>query len=211
MIAALEVYDPIADEWSQRAPLPEPLAGYALAAHEGRLYLFGGWDGTSYVDSAYVYDAQADAWQTLAPLSQEVGFAAAAALGDAILLAGGYDGRAEYATCRIYRPDEDRYETCASMILPRGGLGLAVDGTSAYAIGGGWERVMTFNERYDSLTGTWSSLTSPIQGQWRTPGVASRGSLIYVVGGWSGGYLDQHEAFQSAFRAFLPLGSRGQQ
>jgi hypothetical protein len=97
------------------------------------------------------------------------------------------------------------------MILPRGGLGLAVDGTAAYAIGGGWERVLTFNERYDSLTDTWSSLASPIQGQWRTPGVASRGSLIYAVGGWSGDYLDQNEAFETTFRAFLPLGSRGQQ
>ena len=97
-----------------------------------------------------------------------------------------------------------------AMILPRGGLGLAVDGTSVYAIGGGWQRAMGFNERYDTLTNTWSSIPSPVPGQWLNPGIASRGSQVYAVGGWSGGYLDFNEAFQSTFRAFLPLGTRGQ-
>ena len=79
-----------------------------------------------------------------------------------------------------------------------------------YAIGGGWQRAAGFNERYDTLTNTWSSIPSPIPGQWLNPGVASRGSLVYAVGGWSGGYLDLNEAFQSTFRAFLPLGVSGQ-
>ena len=95
------------------------------------------------------------------------------------------------------------------MSLPRGGLGLAVEGASAYAIGGGWQQTLGFNERYDSLTNTWSSIPSPVQAQWRSPGVAGQGSLVYAVGGWSGDYLDSNEVFQSTFRAFLPLGARG--
>ena len=189
--------------------MPAPRAGYGLAAYDGKLYLFGGWNGTAYVDTVLVYDPAADTWGTRSPLPISAGFGAAAPLGERILVVGGFDGTSELATCSLYQPDGDRWETCASMSLPRGGLGLAVDGVSAYAIGGGWQRTLGFNERYDSLTNTWSSIPSPMQGQWRSPGVAGQGSLVYVVGGWSGDYLDNTEVFQSTFRAFLPLGARG--
>lgn len=206
---ALEVYDPVKNDWSSRSSLPAPRAGYGLAAYDGKLYLFGGWNGTAYVDTVLVYDPAADTWGTRSPLPISAGFGAAAPLGDRILVVGGFDGTSELAACSLYQPDGDRWETCAPMSLPRGGLGLAVDGVSAYAIGGGWQRTLAFNERYDSLTNTWSSIPSPVQGQWRSPGVAGQGSLVYVVGGWSGDYLDNTEVFQSTFRAFLPLGARG--
>ncbi len=208
--SVLEVYAAAGDTWTTRASLPAPLAAYALAVFDGRLYLFGGWDGAGYVDSVWVYDPADDAWSSRSPMPNTLGFAAAAALPDRILLAGGFDGRQEYAACSAYYPAEDRWEACAPMNLPRGGLGMAADGASAYAIGGGWQRASAFNERYDSLTNTWSSIPSPVQGQWLLPGVASRGSLIYAVGGWSGDFLDNSEVFQGTFRAFIPLSTRGQ-
>jgi DNA-binding CsgD family transcriptional regulator len=207
--SALDVYDPAEDAWTTAASLPAPIAAYGLASHDGNLYLFGGWNGATYVDTVRVYDPASDTWETRSPMPERVGFAAAAPLGERILVVGGFDGAAESNACSLYNPVEDRWETCAPMILPRGGLGLAVDGTSAYAIGGGWQRVLSFNERYDSLTNTWSSIPSPVQGEWRLPGVAGQGALIYAVGGWSGDYLDSNEVFQSTFRAFLPLGTRG--
>lgn len=210
VVADLHVYDPAQDAWKMAAPLPAPRAGYALAALNRKLYLFGGWDGAAYTDDVWEYDLARDTWTERSPLPRALGFAGAAAFNDRILVAGGFDGSREFADCAAYYPDGDRWETCAPMIQPRAGLGLAVDGTSVYAIGGGWQRAIGFNERYDTLTNTWSSIPSPIPGQWLNPGVASRGSLIYAVGGWSGGYLDLNEAFQSTFRAFLPLGARGQ-
>ncbi len=208
--ADLQIYDAQADSWRTGATMPGPRAGYALAALDGKLYLFGGWDGAAYSDSVWEYDPAGDGWRERSPLPRALGFAGAAAFDDRILVAGGFDGKTEYADCSLYYPAGDRWETCAPMILPRGGLGLALDGASIYAIGGGWQRAMGFNERYDTLTNTWSSIPSPVPGQWINPGVASRGSQVYAVGGWSGGYLDLNEAFQSTFRAFLPLGARGQ-
>ena len=207
---ALEVYDPATDKWRSAAPLPEPVAAAAVAAFDGTLYVFGGWDGTRYVDQVWRYDPAADAWTALAPMPERVGFAAAAALHDRILVVGGYDGRREYASCNADYPAEVRWEACAPMIAARGGLGLAADGASAYAIGGGWREPVEFNERYDSLTNTWASIPSPVPTQWRSPGVTINGSLLYAVGGWSGDYLDTNEVFQTAFKAFLPFGTRGQ-
>lgn len=206
----LEIYDPARDTWTVGPALPEPLASYGLAVFAGQLYLFGGWDGARYVDSVQVYDPAAGAWSSRSPMPTTAGFAAAAALADRIVVAGGFDGQQEYAACNAYYPLDDRWEACAPMNLARGGLGMAADGTSIYAIGGGWQQALTFNERYDSLTNTWSSIPSPVQGEWLTPGVAGRGSLIYAVGGWSGDFLDNSEVFQGTFRAFLPFSTRGQ-
>lgn len=208
--STLEVYDLAGDVWTARAALPAPLAAYALAVFDGKLYLFGGWDGAGYVDSVWVYDPAGDSWSSRSPMPNTVGFAAAASLSDRIVLAGGFDGRQEYAACNAYYPSEDRWEACAPMNLPRAGFGMAADGASVYAVGGGWQRAATFNERYDSLTNTWSSIPSPVQGQWLFPGVAGRGSLIYAVGGWGGDYLDNTEVFQGTFRAFIPFSTRGQ-
>jgi hypothetical protein len=208
--AVLEVYDPQADAWAEGVALPEARAGYALAALGGRLYVAGGWDGSRYVDTLLVYDPAMGQWDTGPQVPGAFGFGAAAPLGDRILVAGGYDGSQEIAGCWLYHPSEGRWESCAPLIAPRGGLGLAADGTSAYAIGGGWTGRLGFNERYDSLTNTWASIPTPVDDQWRHLGVASEGDLIYAVGGWSGDYLDMAEAFQGPFRAFLPFGAREQ-
>lgn len=208
--AAVEVYDPAMDAWHGAGPMPQPLAAYALAAFRGRLYLFGGWNGADYVDQTLVYDPTADAWRSAPGPGRAIGFAAAAALTDRIVLVGGFDGRRELAQCSLFFPAEERWTSCAALIAPRGGLGLAVDGPAVYAIGGGWTAALTFNERYDSLTDTWSSISTPYQGQWRHLGVASLGTEAYAVGGWSGDYLDAVEVFLGPFRSFLPLGSRGQ-
>lgn len=207
---SLAVYDPVNDMWTTHSSLPGPRAGYGLAVYAGSLYLFGGWDGAEYVDTVWAYDPDADAWRELAPLPRALGFSAASSLEDRIVIVGGYDGQDESGACNAYLPQSDRWEACAPLILPRSGHGLAVDGASLYAIGGGWQRPISFNERYDSLTNTWSSIPSPISGQWRTLGVTSLGSAIYAIGGWSGDYLDANQAFQGTFRAFLPLGARGQ-
>ncbi|MCS6843738.1 MAG: LuxR C-terminal-related transcriptional regulator [Caldilineales bacterium] len=209
-VAVLEVYDPAADAWSTASPMPQPLAGYALAAFQGRLYLFGGWNGAGYLDQTLVYDPAADTWRSAPGPGRAMGFAAAAVLSDRILLAGGFDGRRELAQCSLFYPAEARWAACAPLIAPRGGLGLAVEGPAVYAIGGGWTAALTFNERYDSLTDTWSSIPTPYPGQWRHLGVTALGSEVYAVGGWSGDYLDTVEVFLGPFRSFLPLGSRGQ-
>lgn len=59
----LEIYDPRQDAWIQGAPLPMAISAYALADFEGKLYLFGGWDGEQALADVYVYDPGEDAWR----------------------------------------------------------------------------------------------------------------------------------------------------
>ncbi|MCD6289240.1 MAG: hypothetical protein J7M34_01960 [Anaerolineae bacterium] len=211
---ALEVYDPANDVWSQLDPMPVPRCGHAVAALDDRLYVFGGWDGSRYTADVLIYDPGARTWRTGTPMPVARGFLGAVALDDLIYVVGGYDGDREYALAHRYDPVADlqgapAWEELPSMLEPHGGVGATASGGALYIIGGGWRGNLEYNERFDPLSGTWSRVSSPLEMQWRNPGVAALGSMVYVVGGWSGDYLSITAAYQSSFRMFLPLGSRG--
>jgi len=211
----LEVYDPHDDAWLTRDPLPEPLCAYAIAAAGEQMYLFGGWDGQQYVPSVYIYDPTVDRWTSGTLMSQPRGFAAASELNGMIYLAGGYDGEREYALLETYDPAQEArgeapWSSRAAMAAPRGGLGLVAAGSALYAIGGGWEQQVDFNERYDPNTDTWSSIPAPLPAQWRNLGVAALGGRIFAVGGWSGGHLAVNQEYPTLlYRIHLPLGAKG--
>jgi DNA-binding CsgD family transcriptional regulator len=203
--AITHLYDPKNDTWSEGASLPQPLCAYALAVYDERAYLFGGWNGATYQAVGYVYDSANDTWTEIARPAEARGFGAAATLADRIFYVGGYDDKREWSTCEVYLPEADRWESCAPMLLPRGGLGLAAIGGRVYAIGGGWTAYLGFNERYDPATDTWSVVQTPIVGEWRNLGLTARDTSLYVVGGWSGDYLNRVYAIEVLpWRVFIP-------
>jgi DNA-binding CsgD family transcriptional regulator/N-acetylneuraminic acid mutarotase len=211
---ALEVYDPTADQWEKRAALPEPIAAYGLAVLSNKLYLFGGWDGARYQAEAYVYDPAADKWQMLTPMPTHRGFLAAGALQSQIYVVGGYDGQRELNTVEVYNPSGEGtkagpWSKRAPLAQERAGLGLLALNNRLYAIGGGWNSTLAFNEQYDVNAGAWSRIESPVTGQWRNLGLAQQGDYIYAVGGWSGGYLAATEQYTAVLRIMLPVSVGG--
>ena len=208
----LEVYDPKTATWEARALLPVPLTAYGLAALGGKIYLFGGWDGKSYRAETYVYDPAKDAWAVASPMPEPRAFMGAGAMKDGLYVVGGYDGKQELASVLRYDPAGEGtvagpWSARAAMSQPRGGLGATVIGTRLYVVGGGWETPLAYNEQYDARIDAWSRIASPLAGQWRNVGVAALDNKVYAIGGWSGAYLPNNEAYQALIRQLLPLGS----
>ncbi len=211
-VEVVEVYDPQADTWREVAALPNPLFAYAIAAVKGKLYLFGGSDGMRYLDSVLIYDPASDSWTAGSPMSTARGFCAAAVVGERVHVLGGYDGQSESALCEIYDPakegsGESPWTPMAPMRSGRGGIAAVAIDNYVYAIGGGWTKYLSYNERYDVNQDEWTEFESPLLGQWRTLGAAATDSgaetLIHVVGGWSARYLSTHYAYKAVFRIFL--------
>jgi DNA-binding CsgD family transcriptional regulator len=211
--AVLEVYDPVADTWTSLKPLPKPLCAYALATLNGRLYMFGGWDGSKYVRNVYSYDPARDEWKATTPLAEPRGFAAAGVLGGKIYVVGGFDGQQEFASCDEYDPSHEGgsdspWRQRSPMAVGRGGLAVTTVAEMLFAVGGGWQSDLTYNERYDPRTNAWFSFESPITGQWRNLGLAAVGVRVYAIGGWSGDSLSTNEEYQALYRITLPIPPR---
>ena len=210
----LERYDPSTEKWEARASLPISLTAYGLAALGDKIYLFGGWDGKRYRAETYVYDPARDAWATAAPMPEPRAFMGAAAAKDSIYVVGGHDGKRELASVLRYDPADEGTEvgpwsSRAPLSRPRGGLGLTAIGNRLYAVGGGWETPLAYNEQYDAGVDAWSRIATPLVGQWRNVGVAALDNKLYAVGGWGGSYLASNESYQALLRQLLPLSSSG--
>jgi N-acetylneuraminic acid mutarotase len=91
-VATLEVYDPATRRWETRAPMPRAQGGLAAAAHDGKLYAFGGeqFIPTSKVfPDAWVYDPRSDRWSALPAMPTPRHGHGAAVVGNRIFLMGG--------------------------------------------------------------------------------------------------------------------------
>jgi N-acetylneuraminic acid mutarotase len=66
-----EMYDPISDTWTSKAPMPSNRSGLAAAAYEdGKIYVFGGEDAISVMtfDNNEKYDPKTDKWTSENPM-----------------------------------------------------------------------------------------------------------------------------------------------
>ncbi len=209
-LSVVEVYDPAADRWTTAAPLPRPICGYALAVYGDWLYVFGGTDGTQYLDVTYRYDPKADRWEERAPMPVAQALAAAATLGDEIYIVGGYQSGEERTICAVYNPAKNAWSACPSLTLPRGGLGLVSLAGQLYAVGGGgWGGYLGFNERYDPTQARWTAVETPLLGRWQGAGVTVVDLTLYAVGGYGDDYLSLNLSFEPLpFRIFIPATER---
>jgi len=137
----LEIYDPRQDIWTMGAPLPVPLANYALADYEGLLFVFGGTDGEKAKDTVWIYDAEEDSWQPGTPMKTAREGGAAVALTDRILVLGGQNKAGLLKSTQSYFPSrdasgEDPWEDYVDMPQGRAEFGTASIYDLVYLLGG---------------------------------------------------------------------------
>jgi len=83
------VYDPEADTWTAKAPLPTARGALAAAALDGKIYAIGGRDATQDLNSVEAYDPANDSWESLEDLPTARDHLAAVVVGERIFAVGG--------------------------------------------------------------------------------------------------------------------------
>ncbi len=137
----LEIYDPRGNDWEKGASMPRPISAYAMAAFEGQLYVFGGWDGQNTLDDVFIYDPVEDVWHEGSKMSIERQDAGAVALADRIIVLGGRNETRILKDGLVYFPSRDNegedpwYE---HIPLPEGryNFGLTSISDNIYVLGG---------------------------------------------------------------------------
>jgi len=180
----LEVYDPRKDNWEVKAALPYKVSGYALAAFEGQMYLFGGWDGSKALDNALRYDPMDDAWYVVSAMPTARAYAGAAEASGKIYVIGGWDGKKALDVNESYAPARDvegeaAWEKEANM--PEKGYGMGVQGVADMVFvvenNGVWQMNLAEN--------TWSQAAiTPTNFDSKTySSTLTPGGLLYFIGG----------------------------
>jgi N-acetylneuraminic acid mutarotase len=188
--SAVHAYDPTAEKWIARAPMPTARSATAAAVIDGRIYVAGGRPPRGH-DFA-VYDPEADEWTTLPDLPTARNHIAAAAIGGRFYVAGGRFGggfRSEItAALEMYDPKTNSWTAKRPMSEARSGInGIAAEGCF-HTFGGehptaGPAGVFPHHEVYDPATDRWHRLPDmpvPVHG---VTGLAYVGGWIHLPGG----------------------------
>ena len=186
----VEEYDPAADSWAKRAPMPDFLSALgAAAAANGKLYVVG--DGQNEIISTVgEYDPSSDKWTQKASLPDRRFWFGLATAGNGKLYVVG--GSLKYTdaltTVEEYDPVTDRWAAKAAMPTGRQSLRLAAAHNGRlYAVGGDKldpaEESARTVEEYDPATDSWATKAPMLAGRIEF-GLATAGNgKLYAVGG----------------------------
>jgi len=184
----LEIYDPRQDTWTQGAPLPKPVSAYALADFEGRLYLFGGWDGVQALADVWVYDPGTDAWQAGTGMRTARRDAGAVALADKIVVLGGRNEADVLKSVVSYLPSrdgsgEDPWDAFVDMPINSHSFGVASSEDTIYLIGEDSEisHNELSNQTYQFSDGLWHSQEIITLNQILNPELIFYGSNLFIL------------------------------
>lgn len=210
----LEVYDPRQNKWESKKPLPIPSSGYAAVSFEGRLYLFGGTNGTDYFSEVFIYDPELDRWDQGESMPTARALMGITASAGKIYVIGGFNGDSALSDNEVYYPSraaagEQAWEKLAPLPGSRYAMGVTGLAGFIYVVGGKsdaeWKGTLP-NLLYVTAKDQWNlSETSPIPIGYHM-GLISSGSFLYVLGGETPeGLSASHQAYQALFTITMPI------
>jgi N-acetylneuraminic acid mutarotase len=202
-------YDPAADNWTAKKPMPTARQYFGIAVHQNKIYIIGGswWDsekGRRIPSNANeVYDPLTDTWETKEPMPTNRSNFEASMVNGKIYLMGGRTGdqKTTVALNEVYDPATDSWTTKEPMLYPVVAYASAVVDGKIYVIGGTNEfhnpddpLYTDYNQIYDPEVDTWSlgaSLPKVVRNAaaGATTGVKAQ-KRIYVVGGTTDGSME---------------------
>ncbi len=216
--------------WRERAPLPQPRAGYAIGVVDQKMLFAGGshWEGDRKIVSrrADFFDPAANTWTPAPELPAMRSDASSVTLADGVYVIGGVvDGQLSNSVVRFA---QGRWDEAPALPEPRMYTLSAALGKNLYVFGGlskmGDLTSATTTLWHYQPQGAWKAL-APFPGTPRVIGAltAHRGKL-YLFGGFSGGknlrdawsYDPRHDQWQQlpdlpvARRAWSAVSYRGQ-
>jgi N-acetylneuraminic acid mutarotase len=193
-------YDPYADRWREKEPMPTPRGGLTAIAYNGKIYAIGGALANEPLNTNEVYDPKANSWQTRTPMPTLRDHITSAMVNGRIYVIGGREAdlSKNLAVNEEYDPMTDMWQTKTPMPTARSGIASAVINKKIYVFGGeSMSKTFTEVEAYDFTTNSWSS-TTPMRLGRHGLGVAVVNQTVYVIAGGlkpGGSYSGINDAF----------------
>jgi len=148
------------------------------------VYVVGGFNRTSSLDSVEMYNRADNRWQYLSKMTTSRSRCAAVSLDGSLYALGGSDGHRDLDSMEVYLPEKDQWKTTkATMTDGKSSFGAVTLNDNIYVIGGAqMSYPLSSVEYYDSTKQQWFSLPDMHVSR-NDLAVAALGDKIYAVGG----------------------------
>ncbi|KAF5189188.1 Development/cell death domain, Galactose oxidase, beta-propeller, partial [Thalictrum thalictroides] len=134
--------------------------------HGEDIWIMGGFDGVSWLQTMDCYSPSRDCVKSLAPMSSARSYASAAVLNGLIYSFGGWNGYDNlwYDTVECYSPTSNKWSSCFPLSEMKGCLAGATLNNKLYAVGGGnGKNCFRTVEMFDPVLGRWIVTQSMLQ------------------------------------------------
>lgn len=161
--------------------MPAPRSAYAIAAVDGRLYLFGGWDGSTICDDVFAYDPSSDTWERRPSMPTGRAYAGASVVDGNIYVIGGEDQSGALTVNEQYAPSKEgdaAWSQRAALPEARSRFGSAALSNLIFVLGGVPEDSPLY---YDVRNDGWRAFAAPQTPLGEQPAVAVRDASLFVV------------------------------
>ena len=178
-----------ANSWELKSPMPTARFFAKAEAIDGKIYVFGGQSGGSYVTAVEIYDTMNDTWSTGANMPAAIAAFATAAVDTKIYIIGGWPLR---STVSVYDTAADTWSTAAPLpIANRNIRAVNIDGLiyifGGEGHGGGGTPRYKYVYRYNPISDSWSQLPD-MPDERVAYGMAVLNGKVHIAGGISGPY-----------------------
>jgi hypothetical protein len=175
--------------WQRGADAPLALTEVAAAAHDGRIWVAGGLDGSGRgVTDVLVLDPATGTWSDGPPLPAAVHHSALVSDGDFLWLIGGYEGDGfDRPTDRVLMLQGDRWVEGEPLPEPRAAGAAAWDGAGRVIYVGGVSRTGPSASVFAWSDGGWEEHGSLPEAREHTAATSDGSGRVIVLGGRRGG------------------------
>lgn len=195
-------YDPETGAWTVLASMPVGVRGAAGAYYDGKIYVFGGANGTVTVAATQIYDIATDSWSIGTPMPLATWEAKAVAVSGIVWVAGGEQSGGSLYAADVWQYDieTDSWASGPSLPVGRKAGGMATDGYRIFYMGGTTSALSATSDVYMIYSWSWSwSIMSPLpQPVSALAATCGADGMIYALGGGSShwnvgdGYADAY-------------------
>jgi hypothetical protein len=178
-------------EWTvlAGAPFNGQLGAPAVAAHQGRLWIAGGMQGSEPLRTVHVYDPTTNSWDTGPSLPRPLTHMALASTGGDLYLIGGDVDTVPVASVYRLSEGEDAWETAPPLGDARSGGAAAWDGQHLVYAGGRVDSKPGYSRAIWELQGeSWSRLRAQLSvaREWLAAATNGAGRIWFIGGSLPG-------------------------
>jgi N-acetylneuraminic acid mutarotase len=182
--------------WQTKASMPTPRYDAASAVVNNKIYIIGGWNGSTTISKVEEYDPTTNTWVTKASMPTARSAMGCGVVNNKIYVFGGVNLSTYYSKVEEYDPATDTWTTKSNMSIPRGEFSCAVVSNKIYVFGGynPSNGTLSITEEYTPATDSWATKANMPTPRYTQNSIAIN-NKIYVIGGHNGSYLSLNEEF----------------
>ncbi|PIC40168.1 hypothetical protein B9Z55_011611 [Caenorhabditis nigoni] len=126
IFGSVERLDTESQQWERIPSMIQQRCRFGAATYKGKIYVAGGYDGTSFLKSVEVYDPIEKEWAPCSAMNMRRSRVSLVATNEGLFAVAGFDGENNLCSMEQYDETTDQWTISTPLTCHEGGVGVGV-------------------------------------------------------------------------------------